>query len=285
MTFSEKSIAAHASHIENHLSDENAQAYLDLWLDESHPAQFVHRLFWKWLEPIIRSGDRWLTVGDLHGSDAHFLEKNGADALASDLGDIHLKRMKAAGFIQKFAVENVERLSFENDSFDFVLCKEAYHHFPRPAIGFYEMLRVAKTGIVIQEPLDILSKMPIVIFTKNLLDAVSIKLMKNLWRNQYSYETVGNFVFKVSEREFEKMACALNLPFIAFRGFHTDKSNRVGSLVNLKLAIKNTLSWLHLIPFEQLSTIVFKQQPDKKTIENLQSAGYRVIELPRNPYL
>jgi SAM-dependent methyltransferase len=42
---------------------------------------------------------------------------------------------------KNFQKENAEQLSFEDESFDFVLCKEAYHHFPRPMIALYEMIR------------------------------------------------------------------------------------------------------------------------------------------------
>lgn len=284
--FSQKSIARHTQHIDDHFSaDEQTADFLSVWADENHPILFLHQIFWKKLDPLVRPGQTWLTVGDLRGSDAHYLKKKGADPTASDLGDTHLKQLKAIGFIEKYSVENVERLSFADGAFEYVLCKESYHHFPRPAIGFYEMLRVAKTGVVILEPIDILSKMPLVLFMKNILDSLSPNIMKKLWRNQYSYETVGNFVFKVSEREFEKMACALDLPAIAFKGFHVDKSLKRNSWVLLKLFIKNTLSSLKLFPFEQLATVVFKSMPDKETINKLKADGYRFITLPKNPYL
>ena len=42
-------------------------------------------------------------------------------------------------------------MTFEDESFDFVLIKEALHHCPRPNLAISEMLRVAKKGIFINE--------------------------------------------------------------------------------------------------------------------------------------
>ncbi|MCP9765335.1 hypothetical protein EGI31_20570 [Lacihabitans soyangensis] len=41
--------------------------------------------------------------------------------------------------------------------------------------------------------------------------------MKRIWKNQYSYESVGNYVFKISLREFKKMAVGLGLPTLTAR--------------------------------------------------------------------
>ena len=64
--------------------------------------------------------------------------------LATSLTDSNLRIAQERGYIDKFQAENAERLSLTDDSFDFILCKESYHHFPRPAIAFYEMVRVAR---------------------------------------------------------------------------------------------------------------------------------------------
>lgn len=49
-------------------------------------------------------------------------------------------------------VENAEKLSSPNETLDFVLCKESYHHFTRPMLALYEMLRVATKAVVLIEP-------------------------------------------------------------------------------------------------------------------------------------
>lgn len=51
-----------------------------------------------------------------------------------------------------YEMENAECLSFESKSFDLVLCKEGLHHLARPALGFYEMLRISNDAVILIEP-------------------------------------------------------------------------------------------------------------------------------------
>ena len=71
----------------------------------------------------------------------------------------HIKKLleigNKIGFINNYSEENAEDLSFNDESFDYVLIKEAFHHFPRPWIALYEAFRVCKKGIVLIEPNDI----------------------------------------------------------------------------------------------------------------------------------
>ena len=39
-----------------------------------------------------------------------------------------------------------------DNSVDFVQCKESFHHFPRPMVSFYEMMRVARYGVLCASP-------------------------------------------------------------------------------------------------------------------------------------
>ncbi len=50
--------------------------------------------------------------------------------------------------------QNIEKLSLVSKSYDFVFCKEALHHLPRPVLGLYEMLRVCKQAVIIIEPYE-----------------------------------------------------------------------------------------------------------------------------------
>lgn len=59
--------------------------------------------------------------------------------------------------------------------------------------------------------------MPLLLFASNLLEKINQKLIGKIWKNRFSYEPVGNFVYKVSEREFEKFAAGLNLPLVAIK--------------------------------------------------------------------
>ena len=107
--------------------------------------------------PLIKEfpNATWLTIGDgRFGSDAHYLETQNVDVVASSLTDATLRIAKDRGFIHKYRAENAEHINLPDDSFDFILCKESLHHFPRPSIAFYEMLRVSKLGVVLIEPIE-----------------------------------------------------------------------------------------------------------------------------------
>ena len=99
----------------------------------------------KTIKPFIKKGEHWLTIGDgRYGTEANYIMTNGANALATDYSDKLLKIGKEIGFINEYKKENAESLSFQDNSFDYVLIKEAFHHFPRPWIALHEAFRVCK---------------------------------------------------------------------------------------------------------------------------------------------
>jgi ubiquinone/menaquinone biosynthesis C-methylase UbiE len=268
------------------LETSNNQVYVDALFDENNPIHYYNNLFFKLIAPIASAKEQWLTVGDCTGIDAAFLKKQGVKATATDLNDRILSGIKAQGYIDNFDVQNVEKLTYSDDSFDFVCCKEAYHHFPRPAIGFYEMLRVSKKGLILLEPNDLNIDFAPLLFVRNLLDRFNTQLLRKIWKNQYSYETVGNFVFKISVREIEKMTAALDLPCIAHKGFNSMPSLRWKSPTRQQFgkAIYDGFCKIGLLPYQHLSCVVFKQKPDEKIIAALQKEGYKINMLPKNPY-
>jgi len=255
-----------------------------------------HQRMYSMFEPLVNKNDKWLTVGDGIGTDANWLMKQGTDVMASDIADNALKMSLEKGHIKKYQKENAERLSFEDNAFDFVLCKEAYHHFPRPYLGIYEMVRVAKKGVVLIEPLDIGIQMPYIIWLKNILDRFDTKLIDKIWKNRYSFETIGNYVYKISEREIEKAAMGLNLPAISFRGFNDYYSTKLDlgqpttnksifNKVKSKISRRNLLCKLGLIPYSLSVTVIFTSKPSAEMIKTLNQNDFKYIELPENPYL
>src|SRR5262249_30421114 len=109
------------------------------------------------IHPIVVSGreGRWLTIGD-SGADAAALAAAGipqSQIVASSLCTAQLEELKARDFLVGIEVRtiNAESISLPADEFDFVIAKEVYHHFPRPPIGLYEMLRVARQAVVLIE--------------------------------------------------------------------------------------------------------------------------------------
>ena len=251
----------------------------------------------------------WLTVGDgRYGTDANYMIRNNiVNVLATSISDELLKRSKEDGFIYDYKVENAEKLSFESNSFDFVFCKESYHHFPRPMIAFYEMLRVAKNAVVIIEPNDVnlhvVKEPKSFIKPKNKTLALKnfIKDLLNIKRYEYNsynppaYEILGNYIYSVSEREFEKAALGLNLPLISFKGINDryeegveyEKANENSTHFHkIKMGIRemDELCINYGRPYNILVSVIFKTMPEELLLKKLETAGFRVDKLSRNPY-
>lgn len=253
----------------------------------------------KYLDPFISTTKKWLTIGDYNGFEAHYLLQKKQNVVASDISDVVLKKAYARGLIKKYSMQNVENISYTDNAFDYVMCKEAFHHFPRAYLALYEMIRVCKLAIImVTEPIDILSKMSTLLFFKNILDKINPFLINRIWKNRFSWETVGNYVFKISEREIEKIAMGMGLPCIAFKRYNHFKSHTpiegmldVPLNINLykriqrKLRIKNFISRVGLIPNDSVCTVIFKIQPEEKVVQKLSNLGYNVLRLPTNPYL
>lgn len=194
-------------------------------------------------------------------------------------------------------MENAENLSFIDLSLDYILCKESYHHFPRPYAGLYEMVRVARKGVIIMEPQDPISKMPILLPIVNFLESIKNGLSLKLWKNRFSYEKVGNFVYKVSQREIEKFAAGLDLPMIAIKpinpNFWFDGSNKVPANVSnakfrtilFKKKMRDFLQKVGILPSQTLCLVIFKETPDRATRNNLCSNGYKLVDIPKTPYI
>jgi len=122
------------------------------------------------LQPFFDSAGDWLTIGDYNGLEANYLLDNRQRVVASDISDIFLQEAQTAGLIEEFKVVNVEKIDYPDESFDYVFCKEAFHHFPKAYMGLYEMIRCAKKAAIIIEPIDIITRMPLLLFIKNILD-------------------------------------------------------------------------------------------------------------------
>lgn len=287
---------AHEKHLDD-LAHEAEQRLFHIKNQDCAQYQLVLQALLQ-IHPLLYEKNKWLTIGDYNGLEANFLENQGQDVLASDISDTFLKAAHQAGLIQQYRKLNVEKIEASDNAFDYVFCKEAYHHFPRAFLGLYEMIRVAKKAVILIEPIDILAKMPVMLFTKNILDRFDPLLINKLWKNRFSFEEVGNYVFKISEREVEKIAMGIGLPCIAFKGVNFPTGDGQDSRMQeiptnqtlmketaKKIRVKNTLSKLGLVPYNHLYSIIFKELPSNQTVKTLQKEGYKVLMLPENPYL
>jgi ubiquinone/menaquinone biosynthesis C-methylase UbiE len=291
--FSTWSYQQHERHLQAQAEQQGDPLHRLMEQDSIHG--WRHDRMYRSLEPLMAWGGRWLTIGDGIGTDANWLIGQGATAVASDIGDALLQQAQQRGLIQEFRKENAEHIQLPDQSFDFVLCKEAYHHFPRPYLAVYEMLRVCGRAIVLIEPQDPIQQMPLLLFLKNTLQRFAPGMLSRLWKNQYSFETVGNYVYKISEREVEKIAMGMGYRAVAFYGLndcpldHPDMNKmppdpKLFRVVKRQIAWKNWLSRLGIIPYRLLCCVIFKTTPPPQIIQQLETHGYRYIALPPNPY-
>jgi ubiquinone/menaquinone biosynthesis C-methylase UbiE len=302
MDFSQSSYEAHEKHGQEYLQDEEKRKITQTWYEKNTTDYWRHQRMYDCLLPILETyrGAKWLTVGDGRcGTDANYIIENGSQALATDLVVDLLEEAKKIGFIADYKKENVEALSFADDEFDFTLCKESYHHFPRPALGLYEMLRVSKRGIILIEPSDAfsfskisdLSKILFLLSKTILKFAISGKKI-----NRNSYEPVGNYISRISEREIEKISLALNFPAIAFKGQNDfylpgveteicQKNAPLFKKIKRKILFFDLLSKINLQNYGLLTAIIFKEQPSPECVQKLKQQGFHVIMLEKNPYI
>jgi SAM-dependent methyltransferase len=225
--------------------------------------------------------DRWLTVGDgRYGLDAIRMVRRGfSDVTASDLSDHLLQISLQAGALQKISAENAERLSFTDRSFDYVLCKESFHHFPRPMLALYEMLRVACKGIVLIEPQDAYVDMPIL-----------------SGDHKATYESDGNYVYTLSRREVEKVALGLDLPAVAFKNLYdifdpalTDElaqeSNPNFTAFRARVQDIEARCARMELKHNMLLAVIFVTMPTEQEITRFSALGWSFEKLTRNPYI
>jgi len=280
-----KSYQHQIEHLRNYPEDR-----CETMLNHNTINRWRYERLYKCIDPLLKmySKSEWLTVGDFYyGTDAQYIQSKGHKAVATDIDDNFLKKGKEIGYIENYSRENVESLSYDDESFDFVLCKESFHHLPRPYIGLYEMLRVSKIGIILIEPYDrFINASPVEKFGNWLL-----KKLKG--RMHDLYEPSGNYKYPISKREIEKIALGLNLPHIAFKYLNDyyrdglgiefkEKDDKVLNKIKYQIFLRDFLWKFRLFPPTFLVSIIFKKEINPKFLVD---EGYEMIRLTTNPYL
>ncbi len=242
--------------------------------------------------PVIQyfPNSSWMTIGDgTFGNDAYYLQNKGIDVLATSISDETLSLAHQLGYIKKFKKINAEKIIEGDNSYDFVFCKEAFHHFPRPFLALYEMLRVAEKGVILIEPQE--NKIRILDFLK--------KKIKKMVRKDSSFffeEKWGNYIYRMNINELSKVMIGLNHRHIAYKSFNdfyfpaiTGKSNQKISsakiLFELGIGIQNILCKLKLMDYGLTTMILLKNDVEENLMKSLKKEGFHIKELPVNPYL
>lgn len=153
-------------------------------------------------EKIDLSGRRVLVAGCGRGIDVYYLRQYyNADYHVSDISKDAVEAARSNLHLPGF-VEDIERLSFPDNAYDYVFTAAALHHLARPVAGLYEMLRVAKYGVIVVEPNDsFLARM-----------ATRLGLAAEL-------EESGNYVYRMSRHDVSRIAKALSMTFRVDRFF------------------------------------------------------------------
>jgi ubiquinone/menaquinone biosynthesis C-methylase UbiE len=291
--FHEISYRYHQSHWQSITEDKNWRRVVESWFDKSSADYWRHRRMYEAAQHLTGSGDeQWLTVGDgQYGLDSVRLREHGVGSvLPTDIADASLRDAKARGIIDDYRVENAERLSFADRSFDYVFCKEAFHHFPRPFLALYEMLRVARKGVVLIEPQDQIGS-----FLRQSIYGFRRLTGRRRHFDDDRYEDSGNYIYSVSQREIEKACLGMNLPCVAFKGlsdFYVKGgefepavfSSRKFVFMRTVVLLHSILVRLGLSQHNVLMSCIFKEQPPPELRHRFAKAGWRIVELPRNPY-
>jgi ubiquinone/menaquinone biosynthesis C-methylase UbiE len=270
------------------------------WFDKPTTDLWRHKRMLSVLIPFLElhKNANWLTVGDgRFGTSATYINKNGGKAIASDIDTTLLEIAKKEGMLTNFAYANAEKLPFQDEQFDYSYCKQAYHHFPRPILAIYEMLRVSKQAIILTEPHDFTS--PALI--RDILQKLKHTLKKIIGlkiphHDTGNYESIGNYIYTISIRDLEKIAQGIGLPCIAYKLFHDayipgvekeEFSENASLYKKLKSEIKlNTLrKTLHITNPNNIQAIVFKIKPNDSILNALKKEGYQITIFPKNPYL
>jgi ubiquinone/menaquinone biosynthesis C-methylase UbiE len=269
------------------------------WFDKHTVDLWRHLRMLSILDPFLKHDPQgtWLTVGDgRFGTSATYMVRHGAKALATDIDISLLEIAKQENMIPDFAYANAESLPFEENTFEYAYCKQSYHHFPRPILAVYEMLRVSKKAVMFSEPHEFYPAP----FTRNILQALKHGVKRCFGKtiphhDSGNYETIGNYVYAISVREFEKIALGLGLPAIAYKkiqdiyitGVENELVEGNGPFmkkIRKGLRMSRIKEILKIADPNTIQMILFKTAPEKTIIEALKHEGYTFILLPQNPY-
>jgi SAM-dependent methyltransferase len=250
---------------------------------------------------FANSKDTWLTIGDAYGHDAYLLKKGGVtDVTASNLESSNLEAGFKAQIVDKFLTINAESIPLENESFDYVLCKEALHHMPRPMVAIYEMLRVSRKGVFFIEPQDQVIDWPVgrnenfyreIIPADAVGEKVSIKKSSTHEEIGSSYidwweDQAFNYVYTFSKREIRKMALGMGLPSFAiktFNDFYNPEWNAQECRPGVEgfdktveqIQMHNTVCEITGKAYSYITGMLFKETPASEALNRLILLGYQ----------
>ena len=303
-----------SSHIFKDLANAKAQREI-----EAIPVEKEYPIFpsetvggWRMLRMLdfincLQSNDsqNWLTIGDAYGHDAKILKSLGVNnVVASNLDASFLRWGNKVGEVSDYLEINAESIDLPSNSIDYVLCKEALHHMPRAYLAIYEMLRVAKKGVLFIEPQDQLIDWPCKksdyyreIIPDNLVgEKISFRNLNNnqeIINSSIDWWEDGafNYVFTLSQREVRKIALGMGLPSFAtkcFNDFYNAEWNTETATIESpgfaktkeQILLHDKVCEITGKPHSYITGLLFKQTPDPSVIEKLIALNYTFTYTP-----
>lgn len=274
--------------MKKYAADPEDQRMYAYWFDLTTADFWRHNRMYEIADYLKHLNYKWLTIGDgRFGLDSLRLKRRGiTDITPTDITRDMLDAAKCEGWIEDYSVENAETMSQSDNSVDVVFCKEAYHHFPHPQIGLYEMIRIAREAVILVEPND-----------KVINNSLYSILSQNKLISYAGYETVGNYVYPISRREIIKVAIVSNMKMVAFKGINdcyqkgleyecaNTRKSKMFRGIRRRISIRNALTSLHMLDYNINMAAMFKNGLDAKTVDLLKKNAWTVIRLPENPYI
>ena len=297
MLFTEQSYEQHRHHYEKFFDVAQSRE----WFQPETVDGWRHERMFSFIKPFLRSQkkSKWVTIGDgRYGIDSIRLKKiePTLDVLPTDIDSFFLEKAKEQNIISDYKIENAEKLSFKDNEFDFVLCKETYHHLPRPFSAVYEMLRVASKAIVLIEPNDNLPMPFLYHWYFRLKNAVKTIIKRSAEHtDQWRFEKYGNYVHTISRREMQKAALGLRLPVVAWKYFndcyvHGVEKEKCASdskffrKIKRKISMMDLKNKLHLSSPSSIVIVLFTSMPGKEALDALREKKFEIDFLPENPF-
>jgi hypothetical protein len=263
-------------------------AYPDTWDAWRHHRMYGH------LEPLLALDPKgsWLTIGD-NGADANYIRSRSSGRIvASSISRAPLDAVASAGFLQNVEIRemNAEAIEAEASSFDYVYCKEAYHHFARPPIGLYEFFRVARKAVILCEPSDVNPQRAL-----NIIRLCIKFLLRGERSNMIDFEPAGNFIFRLSIPELRKIATAIGFSRVYWRYFNDFYIRKLaeqsrtnlfgGAMLRCGIAMQDICCSLRLMNWGKCTVVIWMPGVEQRVDENLTCCGFHRFDVPMNPYV
>lgn len=309
----DKLAALQVAYMDEDIHKSNREALHESWFQTDTVDYWRHERMYETMRPFALHFKHaaWATIGDgRYGLDAVRLANifGIQELLPTDIASAMMKVAQERGLIKDFQIENAEHLSFENDSKDILFCKEAFHHFPRPYLALYEMLRVAREAVVMIEPAERLIadgvksgnyiKSSVKLFFSKLFRRATYPYIPGLQPLEHKYEEAGNYLYAVSVRELEKLVHGMDLADMAYlrfndayiKGVEFEKKHETNSVFNrLQTMIKHADEQSEKYPRyhmpNMVTVVIFKKQVPQSLRQSMIDAGFVFINKMNNPYL